>query len=156
MHSNDCLDVRWPRFDKPVYEWRSIMIGELWKFPGSFQEVSQSGSCGLLVRRRSGRRGGGIDLLSIPHSFRGDRVRMPHLHTSRHARRTHWQFGTASQDAGRGAFFVDGHAGWAGKPSGQGHGQREGPWRYLALRVGAGASMAEMPLRRKPGAGASP
>ena len=62
------------------------------KFPGSFQEekVSQSGSCGLLVHRRSGRRGGGIDLLSIPHSFRGNRVRMSHLHTSQHARRTHW------------------------------------------------------------------
>ena len=57
------------------------------------------------------------------------------------------RIGTASQDAGRGAFFVGDHAGRAGKPSGQGHGQREGPWRYLALRVGARASMAGMPMR---------
>ena len=67
------------------------------------------------------------------------------------------RIGTASQDAGRGAFFVGEHAGRAGKPGGQGHGQREAPWRYLALRVGARASMAGMPFafRRKPGAGAS-
>ena len=69
-------------------DWRILEVSR--KFPGSFQEVSQSGSCGLLVGRRSGRRGGGMDLLSIPYSFRGDRVRMSHLHTSRHARRTHW------------------------------------------------------------------
>ena len=60
------------------------------------------------------------------------------------------RIGTASQDAARGAFFVGDHAGRAGKPGGQGHGQREGPWRYLALRVGARASMAEMPSDGNP------
>ena len=57
------------------------------------------------------------------------------------------RIGTASQNAGRGAFFVGDHAGRAGKPGGQGHCQRERPWRYLTLGVGARASMAGMPMR---------
>ena len=130
--------------DKPVYEWRSIMIGELWKFPGSFQEVSRKCPNPAPVDFWFVAGVAGEAAALTCSQFRTVFVAIAsECHTCTPRDMLVERIGTASQDAGRGAFFVGDHAGRAGKPGGQGHGQRERPWRYWALRVGARASMAE-------------
>ena len=112
------------------------MIGELWKFHGSFQEVSRKCPNPAPVDFWFIAGVAGEAAALTCSQFRTVFVAIAsECHTCTPRDMLAERIGTASQDAGRGAFFVGDHAGRAGKPGGQGHGQREAPWRYLALRV---------------------
>ena len=92
-----------------------------WQFPGTFLELSISGSYGLVLGRRSGRRGSGIDLRLWKSSLRGYRARILHLHNKRFALRTHWlDYGWMSHDASRVAKVAANLGERAGKPIEQG------------------------------------